>query len=388
VNFLYLSPEFPPNFQQFIIHLANLGVKVYGIGEADFFDLPERVREKLAWYVRSKLDHPAWVIDALNYMISQNPSLQQEGFQYIEGHNEAWLRLEAILNEHFKIPGRITLADIDRWKKKSSMKQVFQELGLKAARGGVPQDLDDALRLAGELRYPVIVKPDEGVGANGATRINGPTELEAFWPKCHGPQIMEQFIEADMVTYDGLVDRQGNVIFENSLVYSEGVMEAVAGHDLYFYVNAQIDPQLAANGRKMVAGFNLRERFFHFEFFKKGHEFWPLEINCRPPGGPILDMMNYSVDDDLYFRYAQMIKQGQTTIPVKKRHYCLYIGRRDRNYQLNHHEVCAKFKANLVEAFENLPLYWPGMGRYRYILRYDDLASLRKAIQEILAVRS
>ncbi len=83
-----------------------------------------------------------------------------------------------------------------------------------------------------------------------------------------------------------------------------------------------------------------------------------------------------------------MSRQGKAEIPVKKRHYCLYIGRRDRNYQLNHHEVCAKFKANLVEAFENLPLYWPGMGRYRYILRYDDLASLRKAIQEILAVRS
>ncbi|MBP5296881.1 MAG: hypothetical protein J6Y94_06070, partial [Bacteriovoracaceae bacterium] len=176
-------------------------------------------------------------------------------------------------------------------------------------------------------------------------------------------------------------------IFENSLVYSEGVMEAVQGHDLYFYVNPHIDLTLAAMGRRMVQAFELRERFFHFEFFKKGSTFIPLEINCRPPGGPILDMINYSVDDDLYYRYALMIAKGQNKIPPKTRHYCLYIGRRDRDYRLAHQEVCQKYASSLVEAFENLPLYWPGMGRYRYILRFSQLEPLHQAVRDILALR-
>jgi len=36
-------------------------------------------------------------------------------------------------------------------------------------------------------------------------------------------------------------------------------------------------------------------------------DYVPIEINCRPPGASILNMMNYSIDDDLYRAYALMI---------------------------------------------------------------------------------
>ena len=35
-----------------------------------------------------------------------------------------------------------------------------------------PHSLDEALRLAGDLGYPVILKPDEGVGASGTHRVD------------------------------------------------------------------------------------------------------------------------------------------------------------------------------------------------------------------------
>ena len=51
----------------------------------------------------------------------------------------------------------------------------------------------------------------------------------------------------------------------------------------------------------MIKGFNIRERFFHAEFFRTtSGDYLAIEINVRPPGGYALDMLNYSCDINLY----------------------------------------------------------------------------------------
>ena len=44
MEFLYLSPEFPPNFANFILQLDKHGANVWALGESDFYDMPERLR--------------------------------------------------------------------------------------------------------------------------------------------------------------------------------------------------------------------------------------------------------------------------------------------------------------------------------------------------------
>jgi len=40
MDFLYLSPEFPPNYANFVLKLDEMNVNVWGIGEADFYFMP------------------------------------------------------------------------------------------------------------------------------------------------------------------------------------------------------------------------------------------------------------------------------------------------------------------------------------------------------------
>src|SRR6185369_10967150 len=82
----------------------------------------------------------------------------------IDSHSEYWLETEARLRTDFNIPG-IRTDQIDRIKRKSLMRETFLKAGINVARGGVVKDLQDAQKLIAETGYPLVAKPDIGVGA-------------------------------------------------------------------------------------------------------------------------------------------------------------------------------------------------------------------------------
>ena len=109
----------------------------------------------------------------------------------------------------------------------------------------------------------------------------------------------------------------------------------------------------------------------------------PIEINCRPPGGAILDMMNYSVDDDLYRAYADMIAGGRPDVQVTKKYYCCYLGRKDKHYTHSHDEILAAFGHCLVEHDLNPPVF-QAMGTERYIFRSPNEAEILDIAEFVL----
>ena len=165
MDFLYISPEFPPNYAHFIEHLHSLGVRVWGMGEADFYFMPASLRSALTWYIRADLNNADAMQHAVDELLRQKKACGHGGnFDLVESHNEQWLNLEAIINEKYGIDG-IKKQDLPRLKKKSRMKQLFQNLGLPVARGERIADIKQTMGLANTLGYPLILKPDEGVGA-------------------------------------------------------------------------------------------------------------------------------------------------------------------------------------------------------------------------------
>jgi hypothetical protein len=115
----------------------------------------------------------------------------------------------------------------------------------------------------------------------------------------------------------------------------------------------------------------------------------PIEINCRPPGGAILDMMNYSVDDDLYAAYARMITgRGQASIASDKKYYCAYVGRRARSYLFSHDQLLKRLGDALVEFGENPKIFQEAMSRDRYIIRSTSRQKLLKMAGEIKRLKA
>jgi hypothetical protein len=379
MDFLYISPEFPPNYANFVIQLNEVGINVWALGEADFYAMPEPLRAAIKWYIRTDLKD----FDAVKRAIADMMDIKvanggPKHFNWVESHNEQWLRLEGKINEAFGFDG-IQRNALDRLKKKSVMKTVFQQNGLTVAEGERVADLEHGLRLGRAIGYPLILKPDEGVGASGIYKIETEKQLIDLLPSVDGDYVLESFVDGRIVTFDGLTDHNGRVIFENSLVYGDGVLEYVLGKDTFFYVNRLIPEKLGQIGRRMASLFDIRRKFFHFEFFIRDDEYLPIEINCRPPGGSILDMMNYSIDDDLYRAYALMIATGSANIEQLKKYYVCYLGRKSNRYVHDHTALLAKYGHQLVEYDENPPLYREAMGQYRYIFRAkteDEIADI------------
>ena len=369
MDFLYISPEFPSNYANFIYQLVACGARVWGLGEAEFYSMPPTLRSALTWYTRTTLSDNEAVLQALDELMEQKAVCGYPGkFDLVESHNEQWLNLEGLINDRHGIDG-IKRKDLPRLKKKSCMKQIFIELDMPVARGARIADLEQAFDLAEKLGYPLILKPDEGVGAGGIYRIENERQLKSYLAEISGDYLLEELVEGDIVTYDGLTDYEGNILFENSLIYGDGVLDYVLGKDTFFYVSRQIPAAVITAGRKLVSRFGIHRKFFHFEFFKTADMYRPIEINCRPPGGAILDMMNYSVDDDLYRVYAEMITGGHAQARSEKKYYCCYIGRKDKDYVHGQQDIISTFGHCLVEHGLNPEVYRQAMGIERYILR-------------------
>ena len=74
-----------------------------------------------------------------------------------------------------------------------------------------------------EVGYPIVAKPDNGVGASQTYKINNQTELDTFFAIRPPLEfIFEEFINGEIETFDGLTDRDGRIVFSSSLHYNAG----------------------------------------------------------------------------------------------------------------------------------------------------------------------
>ena len=122
----------------------------------------------------------------------------------IDSQSEYWLETEARLRTDFNIPG-IRTNQIDRIKRKSKMREAFSKAGIKIVRGKVVTYLNDAQNLVEETGYPLVAKPDIGVGAAATYKIHNEIELKAFFDtKPPIDYVMEEFIRGHICTFDGL----------------------------------------------------------------------------------------------------------------------------------------------------------------------------------------
>ena len=68
------------------------------------------------------------------------------------------------------------------------------------------------------------------------------------------------------------------------------VLDAVRGADMWYWIDREIAPDLDEVGRRLVRAFDVRERPFHFEFFRRPDgSLAALEVNMRQPGGITVD---------------------------------------------------------------------------------------------------
>ncbi len=381
-----LSPDFPPNYYQFAVALRQNGAEVLGLGNTSYDALSIDLKRALVEYYRVDdlhiYDH---LVRAMGYFTHRYGKLDR-----VESHNEYWLETDARLRTDFNVFGP-KVRDIAWVKQKSKMKHVFEKAGIQVAQGAVVRNLEAAQALIAEIGYPVVAKPDVGVGAASTYKIHDAVELARFFAeKPPIDYIMEAFISGKLYSFDGLVDRDGAIVFFTSHFFSQGIMETVnEGLDLFYYSMRDLPPGLEEVGRRAVQAFNLRERFFHIEFFQLADGQWTaLEVNMRPPGGLTMDMFNYANDIDLYQEWANVLMFNEFRATYSRPYHCVYVGRKQHlPHQFSHAEILQLYGPFIVHHTPISPVMAPAIGDYAYLLRASELSVLQPVIASMTALQ-
>jgi len=383
MNFIFLSPYFPDNFSKFCQGLKETGVNVLGIGDAPYDGLKTELKDSLTEYYRvDDMEDYSQLLKACGYFTSKYGKIDR-----IESHNEYWLETDARLRTDFNVQG-LKIDEIKPMKYKSKMKKVFNQAGLNTARGKVVNNIEEAEELIAEVDYPVVVKPDNGVGAVETFKLNNQTELVDFFErKLDIDYIMEEYIEGRIYTFDGLTDAEGNLVFSSSLIYNAGIMEAVnEGLDLFYYIPRELPQDIVEAGRKTLEAFELRERFFHFEYFKMSDgKVVALEVNIRPPGGLTLDMFNYANDIDIFRQYGKLVTQYKFDAEISRKYNCFYVGRKNSfNYRNSLGDILNNYGEHVALHEEIAPILAQAIGDYGIIIRTEKLDRGIEAVEYAL----
>lgn len=385
MNFIFISPNFPIDYYHFCVSLHNKGVNVLGIGDAPYDSLRIELKEALSEYYKvNSLENYEEVKEACRYFEEHYGHID-----WLESNNEYWLMQDARLRDEFDVTTGIRSANIDFIKYKSVMKSLYELAGVKVARYHLVDDLDSCKEFIKEVGYPVVVKPDNGVGASFTYKLKNDEELEAFFGhKPNVQMIMEEFVYGDLVSYDGIANSKREVIYETSHVFPRQVMDIVNDQiDCFYWSIKEIPDDLRLAGQRVVRNFPSNSRCFHLEFFilkedkeglgKKG-DIIGLEVNMRTPGGVTPDMMNFAADINIYDIYADMITKDSTDIDSsKKKYYCAYAARRDEHrYEIPLDDIRRLYQDQIVMSFRNDKAIADAMGNDALVARFLDKEDL------------
>ena len=357
-NFVFISPNFPVNYWQFCRQLRNNGLRVLGIGDQPYDTLLPELKSALHEYYKvGSMENYDEVYRAVAFFISKYGRID-----WLESNNEYWLEHDAMLRTDFHITSGFQVSDMPRIKFKSKMKEYYQKVGIATARYHMVDNFDGCKAFISEVGYPVIVKPDNGVGASHTYKLSSDDDLRHFLivKEPEVSYIMEEFIHAEVNSYDAIINSKGEPIFETGNVSPVSIMDIVNNDDnSVYYIVKDLHDDVRKAGRATVKSFGVRSRFVHFEFFrltedqpsmgKKG-DVVALEVNMRPAGGYTPDMINYANSVDCYQIWADMVcydevRNAELDGP---KYFCVYAGRRDcHEYKHTHAQIMAKYGSRM-----------------------------------------
>ena len=395
-NFIFISPNFPTNYWQFCRELKNNGMNVLGIGDQPYNELSDDLKNSLNEYYKvSSLENEDEVYRAVAFLTYKHGRID-----WLESNNEYWLERDAKLRTDFNITSGFHTEDIPRIKYKSKMKEYYTKAGVPVARYHLVDNKENCLKFIKEVGYPVIVKPDNGVGASDTHKLSSDADLDNFLEtKIADVQyIMEEFIHAEVNSYDAIIDSDGNPMFETGNVTPMSIMDIVNNEDnSIYYIVKDLPEDTRKAGRATVKSFGVKSRFVHFEFFrltqdqkgmgKKG-DVVALEVNMRPCGGFSPDMMNYANSTNVYKIWADMIAFNRSTLPDGKHAFCAYAGRRDgKDFVLSHEDIMEKYGSNM-KMMDRIPDVLAGaMGNQMYVANFDTKEEMDAFYKDMLECR-
>ncbi|HVS04455.1 MAG TPA: hypothetical protein VMT16_16960, partial [Thermoanaerobaculia bacterium] len=159
MDVLFFSPGYPAEMPYFVRGLAEVGVRVWGMGDQPAAALPEVAR----WALSGHLQVPhLWDEAALLQELRRWRG--PRSLDRIECLWEPGMLLAGRLREAMGLPG-MTAAETLPFRDKGRMKEVLDRAGVRTPRHRRARTAREVLEAAEEVGYPVCVKPIAGAGS-------------------------------------------------------------------------------------------------------------------------------------------------------------------------------------------------------------------------------
>jgi Carbamoyl-phosphate synthase L chain, ATP binding domain len=318
---VFIEPRFPANQKYFIKALAEVGATVIAIGEGSKQSLDDDLKRWLTHYeeVGSVCDEGA-VLRAVQFIESRT------AIDRLEATIEAHIMPIARVREAAGIPGT-SVRTAMLCRDKPAMKEVLRAGGVPCARSTGASNAKEVQDFVADVGYPVILKPRDGAGASGATRVDTDSELAIALGRFGGYRsiAVEEFIEGHEGFYDTLAIN-GRIAHDFATHYYPNVLEAMRTRWIspQFITTNRIDTapayqELKVMGAKVIELLGIGTSATHMEWFygPKGLKF--SEIGCRPPGVRAWDLYNVANDMDLYREWSHTVCYGRPSQAASRR---------------------------------------------------------------------
>ena len=356
MHIVFVEPRFPGNQKQFVRALAEIGATVTAIGEGSKDSLDHELKHWLTHYEEvSNVTDEDQVLRAVRFIQGRKP------VDRLEAVVEAHIMPTARVREAAGIPGT-SVRTAFLCRDKPAMKEVLRAGGVPCAQSTGVSTAAEAHAFAEQVGYPLILKPRDGAGASGATRVDSGAELDAALATFGGGRsiAIEEFIEGHEGFYDTLTIN-GTIAHDFVTHYYPNVLEAMRTRWIspQFITTNRVETvdayqQLKVLGAKVVQLLGIETSATHMEWFfgPKGLKF--SEIGCRPPGVRAWDLYNVANDLDLYREWAMAICAGRTQQTASRRYSAGIIALRpDRDGHIAGYEglevIGNAFGSNIID---------------------------------------
>ena len=177
---------------------------------------------------------------------------------------------------------------IDTAEDRDRFRTLLNQLGLKQPRNATSRSLDEAHRLAGEIGYPVMVRPSYVLGGRAMEIIHDPKSLDRYMVEAvkvsgDNPVLIDSFLQSAVeVDVDALAD--GTNVFvagvmehiEEAGIHSGDSACSLPPYSLDQAMIARIKEQTTALARALKV-----KGLMNVQFAIKGDDLYVLEVNPR-----------------------------------------------------------------------------------------------------------
>jgi biotin carboxylase len=299
-------------------------VELVLITQQDAHELPPRTRDALAghWRVDDALDP-----DALVAAVRAIGERAGRPVQRVIGVLEQLQIPLGQVRDRLGLPG-MGEGTARNFREKHRMKDVLRAAGVPVARHRLVHGPEGAVGFAGEVGFPLVVKPPAGAGSLETFRLDGADALRGWLaataPTPERPVLLEEFLVGDEHSYEAVV-LGGRVVWHSISSYQPTPLEVLRNPWMQWVVllprEIEGDEYAAIRevGPQALAALGMQDGLAHMEWFRRPDGSVAVsEVAARPPGAQLLSLISWAHDIDMFSAWPRLVLEDRFDPPQRR----------------------------------------------------------------------